>query len=134
MSDTPPYGQPNAAELMSASAAFLRDVAAPGLQGRAAFLAKVAANALDIAERESRLGPKAAADERDALASLLGEEGDLRTLRETMCERLRAGALTVATPGLLETLEQIAAARVAIEQPRYASLSLAVLSDAPSGP
>jgi hypothetical protein len=54
---------PSAAALLGAVADFLRRTAAPGLAGHDAFLARVAANAALIVQRELELGP--AADEED---------------------------------------------------------------------
>lgn len=119
------YSNPSTHDLLTSVAAFLRDTCGPALTGRDAFLARVAANAVEIAAREAEQGPAAVKAEQKALTRLLGQTGDVKALRHALCEAIRSGTLTNDHPGLLPTLEQIAAHRVAIEQPTYASLSRA---------
>ncbi len=123
---------PAARELLDAVARFLREAAAPGLAGHPGFLARVAANALEIARREIALGPAADAAHRARLAQLLDVRGDIAcgTLDAALCERLRARTVDATTPGLLEHLWSTTLAKVAIDQPGYASFR-AALSDAP---
>jgi uncharacterized protein YcsI (UPF0317 family) len=115
---------PTNAEMAESIAAFLRDVAAPQLQGHEAFLARVAANAAMIVQRESLMGPIHNQADLIALNALLGQSyQDLTAANEAACAALRAGAMTAKTPGLLEAFEAIAARRVRIEQPSYPSLT-----------
>lgn len=117
--------EPTARQLIEAVAGFLEQTALPRLEGHAAFHGRVAVNVLGIVARELELGPAAAAAEQARLLALLGEEGDLGALRWALVQRIRAGAMTEATPGLLDHLLAAAADRVAIEQPNYASLKRA---------
>ncbi len=117
---------PSSPLVLGAIAAFLRDAVAPQLQGHDAFLARVAANAAGIMQREFALGPDHAAQELAVLATLLGEPlGDVDNARGKVCAAIEAGSLSVDTPGLLAAFEGIAARRVHIEQPHYPSLALA---------
>jgi len=120
------HSQPETAALLGAVAAFLREVCAPALTGREAFLAKVAANCVDIAVREACDGPAATAAETTILQSLLASpETSLEALRATLCNEIIAGVRDETDPALLEALLSIVAARVRIEQPGYASLERA---------
>ena len=117
--------RPNPAELLEAVAAFLRDKVIPASNDALAFHARVAANALDIARREllSVSNAQAATDERDALQLLLGEHdagsADLDTLNRALCQRIAAGELTLATPGLARHLWRITRDKLAVDQPGY---------------
>jgi aminoglycoside phosphotransferase (APT) family kinase protein len=72
---TPPFGRPTAAELVEAVAEYLESNVMENSTGRAAFEARVARNALQVAERELRLGPAIAEDHARRLADL-GVDGD----------------------------------------------------------
>ena len=118
-------GEPIARQLVEAVARYLEQVAVPALEGHAAFHGKVAINVLAIVARELDLGPAAAAAERVRLGDLLGEDGDLDTLRRRLCAKLTAGEAGLDTPGLADHLLATVVDRVRIEQPNYASLKLA---------
>jgi hypothetical protein len=120
----PPLGEPRATQLIEAVASYLESVALPKLEGHAAFHGRVAVNVLNIVKRELEMGPAAALAERDRLATLLGVDGDLDALRRQLCAQLRAGAMSMETPGLAEHLLATAADRIRIEQPHYKSLAL----------
>ena len=107
-----------AADLIEAVAVFLRD-AEGALEGRMAFHAKVAANALAIALRELRERPAEA--ETEALGALLPDvPADERVA--AACARIRAGEWTAETPGLLDALEAGVMARLGVDNPRFPTL------------
>ncbi|MBA1149241.1 hypothetical protein H0Z60_19525 [Ectothiorhodospiraceae bacterium WFHF3C12] len=110
---------PDDSELLEAIGAFLRDEAVPNLAGRPAFLARVAANAVDILRREREQAPGAEAAARERLEALLGRPGTLEALNEALCEAIAAGELTLETPGLAEHLWASTLDRLAVDQPRY---------------
>jgi Domain of unknown function (DUF6285) len=112
---------PTVTELLEATAAFLREVAVPQLSGHAAFHARVAANALDVVKRELALRPAAERDERARLAALLHTDGSLEELNALLSRRIAAGELSLQTPGLASHLWATTLAKVAIDQPTYAS-------------
>lgn len=89
------------------------------LPPRDAFHAKVAQNALAIVARELALKPREA--EARALGAFLGHDAPLDKLRAEVCGRLRAGQLTPETSGLLEALTEAVLAKVAVDNPRYAT-------------
>jgi hypothetical protein len=112
---------PTIAELLTATTAFLREVAMPGLSGHAAFHARVAANALDVVKRELELRPAAERDEHARLRQLLHAEGSLAELNALLSRRIASGEVSLQTPGLAAHLWATTLAKVAIDQPTYAS-------------
>jgi len=118
-------GEPSASQLVEAVALYLEQTAMPKLDGHAAFHGRVALNVLAIVQRELKDGPAAAEGERARLAALIGRDGDLADLRNTLTAGIRSGAIDETTPGLLDHLEKTVADRVRIEQPNYASLKRA---------
>jgi len=112
---------PTVVELIEATAAFLREVAVPQLSGHTAFHARVAANALDVVKRELELRPAAERDEHVRLVALLQTDGSLEELNSLLSQRIAAGELSLQTPGLAAHLWATTLAKVAIDQPTYAS-------------
>ena len=112
---------PTVAELLEATSTFLREVAVPQLSGHASFHARVAANALDVVKRELELRPAAERDEHARLKSLLRAEGSLEELNALLSRRIAAGEVDLQTPGVAEHLWATTLAKVAIDQPTYAS-------------
>lgn len=117
---------PTAKELIEAVRAFLEEKAMPELKGHTAFHARVAANALAIVERELAQGPTAQTGERLRLIQLLGHEGSLEDLNVELAKAIRAGEMTLATPGLREHLWQTTLDKVAIDQPKYSGYQTAL--------
>ena len=111
---------PMPAELLEGVRRFLRDDVAAGADRHFAFLAKVAANSLGIAQREFLYGPALADAEHARLRQLLGE-GALDDLRWQLVNGLRS-TLPLDTAGLDEHLRQTVAGMLAIDQPHYSAL------------
>ncbi len=111
--------------IAAAVADFLRAPAAPGQEGRHAFHARVAANALDIVAREIAAAPAALQAETLRLRELLGEDGDGdgdgEALSRRLCERIACGAIDPADSALLDHLWRTTLDTVAIDQPKYAT-------------
>ncbi|MEW6270280.1 MAG: DUF6285 domain-containing protein [Thermodesulfobacteriota bacterium] len=94
--------RPTIDELLEAVRRFLADEVVPATDGRRQFLARVAANALDLVRRE--LATEAAHAEREwrGLDALLGPEpmpreraelaAAVRRRNQALCKRIRAGA------------------------------------------
>jgi hypothetical protein len=95
------------------------------MQGRTGFLARVAANSLEILLRESELGPAHRQREREGLQRILGKVGDIEALRLELVSRLR-GSMALDHPGLADHLRQSVADQAAIDQPRYAGYRIAL--------
>jgi hypothetical protein len=110
--------QVDAVALVEAVASFIAEIEGQ-LSGRQAFHAKVAANALAIVARELAQAPRMA--EAAALGGFLGHDAPLDKLHAELCGRLRMGTLTPETPGLAEALTEAVLAKVAVDNPRYAT-------------
>jgi hypothetical protein len=117
---------PSADDMLESAARFLREEAAPALEGRLAFHARVAANAIELARREARLTPGAAAEELARLRALLGEEGGLDALNRRLTEKIADGAMMLETPGLRDHLWRTAMDKLAVDQPTYATYKRAL--------
>ena len=109
---------PRTEELVEAVAAWI-DQIRPGLDPRNAFLARVAANALATVGRELTQGPAAEAAAVARMGEVLGRDSDYASLNNELCARIRAGELTIETPGLLAALRGMALDQLAIDQPSY---------------
>lgn len=117
--------KPTLAEIVTAVREFIETKALPELTGHTAFHARVAANALAIAEREIATGGPAAARERDRLKALLGRDDTLENLNAALAARIAAGDITLETPGLGEHLKATTLDKVAIDQPGYSGFKSA---------
>ncbi len=113
-------------ELLTSVRDFLRGEVMAATQGRTRFLARVASNSLDIALRETALGPSAWAAEAKRLQALFHSTEDLPALRWRLTLGLRDGSIDLAMPGLAEHLRQSVAAQLAIDQPKYPALRAAL--------
>lgn len=109
---------PRTEELAQAVAEWIEQIR-PGLDPRNAFLARVAVNVLSVIGREVADGPAAEARAVEAMGGVLGRDGDFQALNAELCQRIRGGEFTEATPGLLAALRTIAMGQLAIDQPRY---------------
>ncbi len=123
------YDPPDLGELVTAVREFLEEQAMPQLEGRTAFHARVAANALAIVERQLSLGPAAEAAEQERLASLLGAEGSLEELTRELCRRIRSGELGRDDDELLAHLRRTTLDKLAVDQPRYSAYRRATLRE-----
>lgn len=112
---------PMPAELLEGVASFLKEDVAAALDPHNAFLARVAANSLRIAQRELQYGGPLAAREAARLTALLGREDEPDLLRRELVNRLRS-ALPLDTPGLAAHLRHTVAGQLAIDQPNYPAL------------
>jgi aminoglycoside phosphotransferase (APT) family kinase protein len=109
-------------DLLDGVRSFLReniDTAAPDRQ---VYLARVAANALEIVRRDLLAGPRARRQEGERLQTLLGITGTLDELRLELVRRLQDGRQKLNDPILENHLRCTTAAQIAIDQPKYVSL------------
>ena len=113
--------QPSALELVTAVREFIEKHAMPELQGRTAFHARVAANAIDLVRRQIRTGEHLEQASHERLRALLGQDGPPEALERALCERIRDRSLDASTPGLLDHLMACTLAKMSIDQPSYAS-------------
>ncbi len=117
--------KPTLAEIVTAVREFIETKALPELRGHTAFHARVAANALAIAEREIATGMPAAERERARLKAMLGRDDTLENLNRALCARIAAGEITLETPGLADHLKATTLDKVAIDQPGYSGFKAA---------
>lgn len=98
-------GEPSGAEILTAVSEWLTSDIKPLLSGRATFDLAVARNALGIVAREIDQRPVA---------------GDARLAAEVM-----AGAVDLATPGVLARLRRMAIDKLSADMPKYPALAAA---------
>ncbi|AXQ30123.1 phosphotransferase family protein [Solimonas sp. K1W22B-7] len=115
----PDMEMPRTDELLDSTTAFLREEVTAATKGRVSFLARVAANSLEIVQRELQLGAQCRAREQAGLERVLGHGGEREALRRELVEGLRSGVIALDRPGLPEHLRQSVADQVAIDQPKY---------------
>lgn len=113
--------EPTPIELTKAVADFLRNEIAPMISGHNAFKLRVAINALELVVRQLTLEEGSSGTEAARLATLLGVEGSLLEQNRALAEKIAKGEVDLATPGLSEHLWQTTMAKLAVDQPNYAS-------------
>jgi len=113
--------EPRAAEILPAIAKFLREAVTAEPSAHTLFQARVAANACDLAAREAQLAPASDAAELDRLTALLGHDGTLEALNAELAAKILDGTLTLETPELKAHLWAVSMAKLAVDQPSYAS-------------
>lgn len=121
--------QPSIRELVDAVKDFLETKAMPELKGHTAFHARVAANALGIVSRELERGTQANEAEAERLKSLIGRNGTLDELNRELCVRIRDGRIAIDSDALRQHLELTTLEKVAIDQPNYSGLKLALAAE-----
>ena len=113
--------EPRPDELIKAVADFLRDQIAPQLSGHAAFKLRVGINALDLVTRQLTLTQASDAAESESLQALLGHDGALLDLNRELANAIATGEMDLSTPGLTDHLWRTTLAKLAVDQPNYAS-------------
>jgi len=113
--------EPTPEELLGAVANFMRDEIAPQISGHNAFKLRVSINALDLVTRQLRLEEGSDAAEAARLSRLLGMQGTLAELNRALADRIAKGEVDLQTPGLADHLWQTTLAKLAVDQPNYAS-------------
>ena len=109
-------------DLIDGLRSFLRENAEAAGSDRQGYLARVAANALEIVRRDVLVGPRARLEESARLRTLLGITGTLNELRRELAHRLQDGRQNLDDPVLENHLRCTTAAQIAIDQPKYVSL------------
>jgi hypothetical protein len=113
--------EPTPIELTKAVADFLRNDIPPMISGHNAFKLRVAINALDLVTRQLALTEGSDAAEAGRLAKLLGVSGALIEQNRALADKIAKGEVDLATPGLADHLWQTTLAKLAVDQPNYAS-------------
>ena len=120
---------PNAEELLETVHDFLMNVAVKNLSGHDAFHARVAANSVDIVRRSLEQSPNSDQQELDRLRELLDMDGDLTELNRELGRRIRNGEIALESDVLKHHLRENTLAKLAIDQPKYASYRDEIGSD-----
>ncbi len=123
---------PSPEQLLQAVARYLRDDAGPALAsaGHAAlaYQARVAANMLEMAQRQATLAPAEQAAELARLQQVLGNGAaasadgatpTLAQLNQRLTDAITSGAITPDHPGLADHLWRSTLAKLAVDQPGY---------------
>ncbi|HVM99356.1 MAG TPA: DUF6285 domain-containing protein [Caulobacteraceae bacterium] len=118
--------EPRPDEILATVANFLKGTATRETGPHIAFQLRVAANAVEICQRQLTLSPKADAEELARLRALLGMDGDLMTLNRELARRIKAGQVTLDTPGLADHLWATTLAKLAVDQPNYSGYRAAL--------
>jgi len=113
--------EPTPIELTKAVADFLRNDITPVITGHNAFKLRVAVNMLDLVARQLTLAEGSDAAEAASLRKLLGIDGALLDLNRALAAKIAKGEVDLSTPGLSEHLWQTTMAKLAVDQPGYAS-------------
>lgn len=114
--------EPRPEDFLTVVAALLRTEIVPALSGATAFHARVAANALDLVRRQILAESEMDAAENARLRTLLGASGTTQDLNRKLAQRLRAGDGEAELPGLRDHLWETTLAKIAVDQPGYASI------------
>lgn len=112
-------GLPLSSELLTATRDFLRNDLAGAVEGRTAFLVRVAANSVDTVLRELELGGDAQEWEHQALRGLLNTTGETSRLRAQLCAAIRLDEIDLRRPDLHAYLRDSVLAQAMIDQPNY---------------
>jgi hypothetical protein len=113
--------EPTTIELTRAVADFLRNDITPMVSGHNSFKLRVAINILDLVTRQLALAEGSDGAEAARLGKLLGTEGALIDLNRALSGKIASGEVDLKTPGLSEHLWQTTLAKLAVDQPNYAS-------------
>ena len=120
------HQMPQLDELLRSVRDFLRDEVMVQTTGRTRFLARVAANSLDIVDREVRVGRQLEAQEASRLDALGYQTGSLIDQRWELVHALRAGEQKLDDQALQDYLRFSCVNQLAVDQPRYSGLAVAL--------
>jgi hypothetical protein len=117
---------PRADELLVSVRDFLRADVMGSTQGRTNFMARVAANSLDIVLRELSLSQECQQRELLRLQQLFASNDDLETLRWRLVNELRDESMSLDGSELQAHLRATVVNQIAIDQPRYSGFKAAI--------
>lgn len=111
--------RPNDGELLDAIASLLEEEVLPAVGPELQHKVRVAANLARILQRQQEIEPAALERERRTLATLLGRDGDLTTLRADLDRRLRDDDAGLGDQAVWEALVATARDDLAAAKPGY---------------
>jgi len=112
---------PGTTEILAAASRFVREALVPALPPDLSYNARVLANALDLVVRQINEDPHAVSDCHARLVTLLEQDGPETVLDAELARRIEAGEVSLQDPALIEHLWRATLAKLAVDQPRYAS-------------
>jgi hypothetical protein len=121
---------PHPETLVAAVAAFLRAEIAPQIKGAANFQLRVAINALALVARQLVLAPGSEAAELKSLENLLSRTGTLGELNAALCGAIAEGSAKLESRELQRHLWSTTMAKLAVDQPSYATYQRVLAQDA----
>lgn len=117
-----PINQPKVSQLCEALRDFLEQEVTPAVDDSGLkYKLKIAMNVLGIIARESELGDQFQRLERIELGEYLGADGGNDELNQNLLKHIQSADLSAIDDKLLAALAQITVAKMAIDNPRYAS-------------
>ena len=117
--------RPSALEILDAVIARLSSTVAPALDGRLKFEVRVAVRALQLARRDLAQAPALETAERERLAGLLSDVGDLDEANRRLCASIDGEGPPLDEGALFDHLHATTLAKLAVDQPDYPPLILA---------
>lgn len=122
------HDQPSVRELIQAVKNFVDETAMPELNGRAGFHARVTSNVLGTILRDIEMRESADKREKVRLLDLLNASAEtpLPKLNDDLCQRIRAGELTIRSDELMDHLKMTAIDQLKVDQPNYSALKKAI--------
>ena len=114
-----PETLPSSVELLSAARGLLHDELMPQSSGRLKFLARVAANSVEIVEREIAMGPAARDAEYRSLSALFDDTDSLQSLRWRLVNEIRDGRIGLDNRAVQTHLRATVTHQIMIDQPNY---------------
>lgn len=116
-----PLNRPTLNEMLESVREWLSEELLPELSDPAQrYKARIAANVLAIAGREVAQGDALDQLEQQLLSEFIDAQGNARQLSSGLCENIRQRQ-NAGDPQLLDALERIAMAKLAIDNPRYST-------------
>jgi hypothetical protein len=110
--------RPTVEELVVAVREWLDGELRPSLEGRAAFHARVAVNALGMVERELQRGEELDVEVGRVLAALLEHDGSREELERDLAAAIREGRLDGTDPSVLDAVRASVRAKLSVADPR----------------
>ena len=117
---------PGSDELLSSVMDFLRTDVMSETKGRTSFLARVAANSLDIVLREWQMGETGKQEELSRLQAFFDSADSLIDLRWRLTTALRDGSQSLENELVQHHLRNTVANQIAIDQPKYSGFKKAI--------
>lgn len=114
-----PASKPDAPALLDAAIDYLERELLPTLGGYHRFQCRVTINVLAQVRRELALAPAQAEAERARLVALLGHPGERDELSRELAARIRAGAVALDDPALLDHLRRSLIEALRINNPKW---------------